>query len=78
MISSALAGSKRGISVSMAPAPTQLFIAQVWPKEWNSGSAPSTTSSSERSKRPRETSELRRRLSWVSSAPLGVPVVPDV
>ena len=26
----------------------------------------------------RETSALRRRLSWVSSAPFGVPVVPDV
>ena len=45
MISSALAGSKRGISVTVAPLAIAAFIVQVWPKEWNSGSAPSSTSS---------------------------------
>ncbi len=43
MISSALTGSKRGSSVSMPAATTQVFIAHVCPNEWNSGSAPSTT-----------------------------------
>ena len=79
MISSALPGSKRGISVSIAPKATATFIAQVCPKAWNSGSAPRITSSSVTctSVIP-VTSALRRRFSCVSSAPLGVPVVPEV
>ena len=47
MISSAFSGSKRGIIVTVAPTETALFIVQVWPKEWKSGSAPSSTSSCE-------------------------------
>ena len=78
MISSALPGSKRGIRVSMPPARTQALSPHVCPKEWNSGSAPRTTASSDSENRPRAISTLRRRLSCVSSAPLGVPVVPDV
>ena len=55
------------------------FSVQVWPKEWNSGSAPSSTSSSPISPSvPPATKQLRSRLAWVSSAPLGVPVVPEV
>src|SRR5919112_2195347 len=46
MISSALSGSKRGNIVTAAPTLTALFIVQVWPKEWNSGSAPRSTSCS--------------------------------
>src|SRR3954469_15208606 len=75
-ISSALAGSNRGRSVRHAPPATAAFIPHVWPKEWNNGSAPSTTSSSQNPNTPRMTSTFVRRLSWVSSAPLGFPVVP--
>ena len=78
MISSALAGSKRGMNVSVAPENAQAFMQHVWPKEWNSGSAPSTTSSSSVSNSPCDAFALAIMLSWVSSAPLGWPVVPDV
>ena len=40
MISSAFAGSKRGISVRQAPAATAALSPQVCPKEWNSGRRP--------------------------------------
>ena len=80
MISSALAGSKRGIIDRHAPTATAAFRPQVWPKVWNSGSAPSSTSSSvtcaERA--AADTSQFLRRFACVSSAPLGEPVVPDV
>ena len=79
MISSALAGSKRGSSVRHAPRATAAFSPQVCPKEWNSGSAPRIdVLLGELEQRRRRTSALRRRLSCVSSAPFGVPVVPDV
>ena len=79
MISSALSGSKRGIMLTVAPLATALFIVQVWPKEWNSGSAPSSTSSWVNSPSVVEAiSQLRRRLACVSSAPFGLPVVPLV
>ena len=78
-ISSALSPSKRGIMVTQAPAVTAAFIVQVWPKVWNRGSAPSSTSSGEKS--PRVLTTVRQffsRFSWVSSAPFGWPVVPEV
>ena len=50
----------------------------VCPKEWNSGSAPSTMSFSSVSKSPCDALAFEIMLSWVSSAPLGWPVVPDV
>ncbi len=51
----------------------------VWPKEWKSGRAPRTTSPAAISQVVREeTSALRKRLRWVSSAPFGLPVVPEV
>ncbi len=78
MISSAWVGSKRAISDSIAPDATAAFIAQVWPNAWNSGSAPRTTSSECRPSRSIATCTLRPRLSCVSSAPFGFPVVPDV
>ena len=79
MISSALAGSKRGIIVRHAPTATAAFRPHVCPKEWNSGSAPSRTSSSRLARAcARTSSQFLRRLACVSSAPLGVPVVPDV
>jgi hypothetical protein len=78
MISSALAGSNRGMRVSVPPPAIVAFIAHVWPNEWNSGSAPRIVSSAPRSYRLREISTLRIRFACVSSAPFGVPVVPEV
>ena len=50
-----------------------------WPKEWNRGRAPSTMSPAPTSQVVREEiSALRARLRWVSSAPFGLPVVPEV
>jgi hypothetical protein len=78
-ISSALPGSKRGIIDRVEPVYTEQFSEQVCPKEWNSGRAPSRTSSEAISARvPAAISTLRRRFEWVSSAPFGLPVVPDV
>ena len=79
MISSARTGSNLGSRVRHAPEATAQPIATVWPKEWNSGSAPSTTSRGPRfSSVVLVTSTLASRLAWVSSAPFGCPVVPDV
>ena len=78
MISSALAGSKRGMNVSVAPESAQVFMQHVWPNEWNSGSAPSTMSSTSVPNTASIASAFLNMLSWVSSAPLGWPVVPDV
>ena len=78
MISSALAGSKRGTIDSIPPTAIVAFRPHVWPKEWNSGSAPRTTSSAVVWARSIIPLALARRLAWVSSAPLGLPVVPDV
>src|SRR4030095_13141073 len=76
--SSALPGSKRASSVRLAPAPTAALSPQVWPKEWNSGRQPITTSpGSRRSRVVAVTAALRARLAWVSSAPLGRPVVAE-
>ena len=44
IVASATSGPKRGISVSDAPALIAAFSPQVWPKAWNSGSAPKITS----------------------------------
>ncbi len=79
MISSALAGSNLGSSVSVPPTATVAFSPQVKPNTWNSGRQPITTSpellfSSVRAVR----SALRTMLAWVSWAPLGLPVVPEV
>ena len=80
MISSALAGSNLGSSVSVPAAATVAFSPQVRPNTWNSGRHPIITSfgcwffSSVREVRV----ALRTSPSWVSSAPLGRPVVPEV
>ena len=51
----------------------------VWPKVWKSGSAPRTMSPGPTVVLVRaETSALRIRLRWESSAPFGCPVVPEV
>ncbi len=78
MISSALSGSKRGISVRQPPATIVAFSPQVWPKEWKSGSAPRIIASPSIPNSSTATSAFLRMLAWVSSAPFGVPVVPEV
>ena len=58
---------------------TDAFMPQVRPNTWNSGRQPMITSSGPRSSSVvAVTSALLVRLAWVSSAPLGWPVVPDV
>ena len=70
--------SNRGSRVRHAPVRTAVFSPQVWPNEWNRGSAPNMTSSWSTSSRFWVTSTFLARFKWVSSAPFGVPVVPDV
>ncbi len=79
MISRALSGSKRGIIEIIARLQMPAFSVHVWPNEWNSGSAPSSLSSSVISPSvDAATVQFLCRLACVSSAPLGLPVVPDV
>ena len=79
MISSALAPSNLGSSVSVPPAATVAFSPQVRPKTWNSGRQPIVTSSVPFCSRVRVTrSALLVMLAWVSWAPFGLPVVPEV
>ena len=77
--SMALAGSKRGMSVRVQPRWTEVLSPQVRPKTWKRGRQPMMTSSSVISMMSAaERSALRWRLKCVSSAPLGLPVVPLV
>ena len=79
MISSASPGSNLGSIVRVAPTRREAFMLTVWPKEWKSGSEPRTTSPSSILQVVCEAiSALRVRLRWVSSAPFGLPVVPEV
>ena len=79
MISSALAPSNLGSSVSVPAAATVAFSPQVRPKTWNSGRQPITTSSLLFFSSVCAVSwALRTRPAWVSSAPFGWPVVPEV
>ena len=78
MISSARPASKRGRRVNRPPTAIVAFSAHVWPKAWKSGSAPSATIVSSKPNSATEASTLCVRLPCVSSAPFGVPVVPDV
>ena len=77
--SRAAAPSKRGSSTRVDPAKKPAFIAQVWPKEWNSGRQPRMTSSAVSNiTEVAVTIAFIVMLSWVSTAPLGAPVVPEV
>ena len=79
VMSSALAGSNLGSSVSVAAFATEAFSPQVSPNTWNSGRQPMTTLSGVPSSSVRAvTVALPVSPSWVSSAPLGLPVVPEV
>jgi hypothetical protein len=78
-ICSARVGSKRGSRLRDAPDATAVLSVHVCPNEWNRGSPPNTTSSAVSCSRSVHiTSVLRARLPWVSSAPFGWPVVPEV
>ena len=79
MISRALPASNRGSSVRLPPAKIVAFRPQVRPKTWNSGRQPMVTSPGPAFSRVAAVSSaLRVRFAWVSSAPLGRPVVPEV
>ena len=71
-------GSNRGSSVSVAPLAIAVLSPQVSPKTWNSGRPPKITSSGVTENSSCETSTFFVRPSCVSSAPFGVPVVPEV
>ena len=76
---SAFTGSNRGIRVSVAPEAMAAFSPQIIPNTWNSGRQPITTSSGPISIRVRAvTAWFLFRPAWVSSAPFGFPVVPEV
>ena len=79
MTSIAAAGSKRGMRASEAPAMVAALRPTTRPKTWNSGRQPMMTSSGVICwMTSAERSALRWMLRWVSSAPLGRPVVPEV
>ncbi len=79
MIRRACSASNRGSRVRHAPAATATLSATVCPNTWNIGRPPKMTSSGRaRTMSARDTSVLLMRLRWVSSAPFGWPVVPEV
>ena len=78
-IAAASSGVKRGSRVKLPPTARVAFWMQVWPKEWNSGSVARATSSAFTGIRRGTTMvQLTRRFAWLSSAPFGLPVVPEV
>ena len=79
MICRALPGSNLGSRVSVPPPATVAFSPQVSPKTWNSGRQPIITSSGPAVEQGRAVSvALRASPAWVSWAPFGRPVVPEV
>ena len=79
MISAASPGEKRGSRVKVPPQARLAFWMQVCPKEWKSGSVASATSSPPKgSSLGTTTAQFTKRFAWLSSAPLGLPVVPEV
>ncbi len=75
---SARAASNRGSSTTVAAVANPAFICTVWPKEWNSGRAARWTSCGCTPNSRFASSAFCTMLLWVSSAPLGLPVVPLV
>ena len=71
-------GSKRGSSTIDAPAIRAAFICTVWPKLWKSGSTIRCTSSAAWRMIAWLAMMFIATLEWVSSAPFGLPVVPEV
>jgi len=72
-------GSNLGCSTSVAPTRNAVFIPTFWPKTWNRGSTPMTTSVVSNGLLSNALlSTFIVMLRWLSSAPLGRPVVPLV
>ena len=78
MTSITLAASKRGTSVSVAPNRMATLSWLDRPNTWNSGSSTRLTSSARMPNTRPGVSQFISSWKCVSSAPLGVPVVPDV
>ncbi len=75
----ASSASNLGCSTSVPPTRNVEFIDTVWPKVWNSGRQPSTTSSRYSGFASKAlTVAFMTRFRWVSTAPFGCPVVPLV
>ena len=75
---STAAGVNRGISDIVQPNRTQTSRMEDRPNTWNSGSTVMTTSSGWTSNSRPGMSAFMYSWMWVSSAPLGWPVVPEV
>lgn len=69
--------SNRGNNTRVPPFKRQLSSTDM-PKEWNRGNTPSDTSSGCESNNSEPIMRFMRMFEWVSSAPLGRPVVPEV
>lgn len=75
----ARAASNRGSSTSVAPARQVELSETVCPNAWKRGSAPRAMSSGRTSLASKaQTVAFITRLKWLSTAPLGTPVVPLV
>ena len=75
---STVAGSNRGMSDIVAPNRTHTLRMLDRPNTWNSGSTVMTMSSGWTSNSRPGMSAFMYSWIWVSSAPLGRPVVPEV
>ena len=75
---STAAAVNRGTSDMVQPNRTQMSRMLDSPNTWNSGSAVTTTSSGWTSNSRPGMSAFMYSWMWVSSAPLGRPVVPEV
>ena len=70
--------SNRGTSDTHAPAAREAFSALLCPNAWKNGRQPSTTSWLRMSSMSTKVVALRYMFEWVSCAPFGAPVVPEV
>ncbi len=78
IVSSAVNGSKRCTSTTVAPRARLMPSTTLSPKMWNTGSTPYTTSSPTMPSVDRPCSMLASRLPWLSIAARGEPAVPLV
>ena len=78
MSSSTLSGSKAPVRTIVPPFMTMGRDTMLSAATWNSGAHTSATSSDARSVSTRTLTQFHVMLPWLSVAPLGRPVVPDV
>jgi hypothetical protein len=78
MACNTVSGSKRGWMTWVMPARMPDDICTISPKTWKSGRTSSDTSLGWYCIRSRSRKVFIITLEWVSSAPFGSPVVPDV